>query len=316
MPRRHVVKRNGFHYKWSKNHRPVLYAESGDTITLESNEVTSGQITRNSNSQTIMTCDRSKEYPLTGPIYVQGAKPGDALSVHIVNLKVDDWGWTSIDPTWGVPLEEFTEHYLWIWKLRKRYAPFKNGIKIPIRPFCGVMGVAPPEDGFFEVVPPGKHGGNMDIRHLTAGSTLLLPVWVDGALFSIGDMHAAQGDGEVCGTAIECPGEVTVKLEIVKDAKIEAPRYACKIEPSPRLGYYVTTGISPDLMSASKQAVRGMIGYLSTKFKLTRQEAYILCSVAADLRIHEMVDIPNWIVGAMIPQDIFPRTKGKSRGSW
>jgi len=171
------------------------------------------------------------------------------------------------------------------------------------------MGVAPPEDGVFEVMPPGKYGGNMDTKHLTAGSRLMLPVGVEGALFSVGDLHAAQGDGEVCVTAIECPGEVTLAFDLIKNAGIEGPRFITKGEAPPRYGYYVTTGTSTDLMEASKLAVRYMIAYLMKEYGLAREEAYLLCSVAADLRIHQIVDKPNWIVGAMIPRDIFPRTR-------
>jgi acetamidase/formamidase len=307
LPKANVVKRDSFHYKWSKNHKPVLHINPGDKVTLEVNEVTSWQMTENSSADDIIRLDPSKGYPLTGPVYVEGARPGDALVVNVVSVKVADWGWTAIVPGLGL-LEEFKEPFLWIWRLGKRYAAFKNGIRIPIRPFCGAMGVAPPEDGFLEVTAPGKHGGNMDTKHLTAGSRLMLPVGVEGALFSVADMHAAQGDGEICVTAIECPGEVTLVFDVVKDARIDAPRYFARGEKCPRYGYYVTTGISTDLMDASKQAARHMIGYLTKQYSLSREEAYLLCSVAGDLRIHEIVDKPNWVVGMMIPQDIFPQS--------
>ena len=144
----------------------------------------------------------------------------------------------------------------------------------------------------------------MDIRHLTAGSRLLLPVQVDGGLFSVGDVHAAQGDGEVCVTAIECPGAVTVRIALIKEANLEAPHYFTAPE-GPVGRSYVTTGIAPDLMDACKQAISRMIFELTETAGISREEAYIFCSVAGDLRIHEIVDKPNWVVGLMIPQNCF-----------
>ncbi len=173
-----------------------------------------------------------------------------------------------------------------------------------MRPFCGVMGVAPKENGEFNAMPPGSHGGNMDIKHLTEGSKLILPVWNNGALFSVGDVHAAQGD-EVCVTAIECPGVVTLRFELIKNAKLSSPHFFTSFKEQESKGHFVTTGISPDLMEASRQAVRGMIEHLSKHHKLAREEAYILWSVAADLRIHEIADTPNWVVGLAMPLNIF-----------
>jgi acetamidase/formamidase len=306
LPKSYRVTRDNFHYGWSKSHKPVVRINSGDKVTFEVNEVISEQITRNSVAEDILKLDASKFHKLAGPVYFEEARPGDALVIDILNVKVPDWAWSAVLPGYGL-LEEFDKPYLWIWKLGRRYALFKNGIKIPLRPFCGTMGVAPPEEGTFEVMPPGRHGGNMDTKHLTAGSRLILPVWVDGGLFSVGDIHAAQGDGEVCISAMECPGEVTLKFNVEKDSKIQAPRYITVGEPQPKYGYYATTGTSPDLMDASKQAVRHMIEYLVKEYALTREESYVLCSVAADLRIHQIVDKPNWTVGLMISRDIFPR---------
>jgi acetamidase/formamidase len=301
------VTRDKYHYKWNNAHKPAIRVEPGDTVTLEINEVNSGQLTKNSASEDILRLDSSKFYQLTGPVFVEGASPGDALVIDILDVKVADWAWTAIWPGFGL-LEEFKDPVLWIWKLnrKEKYASFTKGIKIPLRPFCGTMGVAPADEGAFDVMPPGTHGGNMDTKHLTAGSRLFLPVWVEGALFSAGDLHAAQGDGEVCVTAIECPGEVALRFGVMKNAKIDSPRFITRGEQRPKYGYYVTTGTSPDLMDASKQAVRRMIDHLAKERSLTPEEAYILCSVAGDLRIHQIVDKPNWIVGMMMPQDLFP----------
>jgi len=316
LPKRYVVKRDTFHYKWSRSHKPVLYIRPGDKVTFEINEVTSWQITRQSSPEDLTKLDAEKFYPLAGPIYVEGVRPGDALSVEVLDVRTDEWGWSAIIPGFGL-LEEFKEPYLWIWDLtKKRYAEFKGGIRIPLSPFCGVMGVAPAEEGFFEVMPPGRHGGNMDIRHLTKGSRLLLPVFVEGGLFSVGDVHAAQGDGEVCVTAIESPGEATLAFDVVRNANLPSPLYYAPPPREPRGGYLVATGISSDLLEATKLAVRHMIEYLEAKQGLTKNEAYVLCSVAGDLRVHEVVDRPNWVVGLMLPQALAGkgrRAQGKAR---
>ena len=149
----------------------------------------------------------------------------------------------------------------------------------------------------------------MDIRHLTGGSRLFLPVWVEGGLFSVGDVHAAQGDGEVCVTAIECPGEVTLRFDVTRGAKIDSPHYLVARDRVGRRGLYGTTGVAPDLWEATKTSVRNMIDHLTREYHLTREEAYVLCSVSADLRIHEVVDKPKWVVGTLIPLDNFPPQK-------
>lgn len=307
VPRRKVVGSGSFHYRWSRRHKPVLQVRPGETVTFEVNEVTSSQITEKSKTDVISKLDSDKLYPLAGPVEVLGAKAGDGLVVDVLKVTPAKWGWSAIMPGLGL-LEEFDKPYLHIWDLTDRVrAPFKKGISIPLRPFCGVYGVAPKEPGYHDAMPPGPHGGNMDNRHLTAGSRLILPVWTEGALFSLGDLHAAQGDGEVCVTAIECPGEATVRFDVIRNLRLSSPEY---IVPDDRKksekGFYGTTGISPDLWEAAKQSVRQMIRHLSEEYGLKREDAYILCSVAGDLRIHEVVDKPNWVVGTMIPLDIFP----------
>lgn len=302
----HSVGLDEFHYLWSRKHKPVMEIEPGDRVKFEVNEVSSWQIKKDSTVAVLKEFDNSKLYPLSGPVYVKGAEPGDTLSVEVLEVKNGDYGWSAILPGFGL-LDGFGDPYLYIWDLDgKAEAAFENGIQIPIRPFCGVMGVASSGQRALEVMPPGRHGGNMDIKHLTAGSRLELPVWVKGALFSTGDLHAAMGDGEVCVSAIECPGEATFRFDVTKETGQKLPRYFTRGEERPRKGYHVETGIAPDLMAATKEAVKSMLGYLTSSHGLTKKDAYILCSVAADLRIHEVVDQPNWVVGAMIPLDIFP----------
>ena len=302
MPASHLIRRDHYHYKWSKNHPSALEIETGEKVTFQVQEVTSCQVTKTSTSDNVARLDTTKFYPLAGPIKIRGAVPGDALAIDILKIETDDWGWSAIIPGFGT-LEEFTKPFLWTWKLSKqKWLKFRNGLRVRLDPFCGVMGVAPSSEGLTEVMPPGNHGGNMDIRHLTVGSRLILPVWVEGALFSVGDVHASQGDGEVCVSAIECSGEVTLRFKLIKKAKLDAPRFFTA--PKSRNGKcYVTTGISTDLMDASRKAVGRMIDDLTRSSGISREEAYIFCSVAGDLRIHEIVDEPNWVVGFMIPLD-------------
>jgi acetamidase/formamidase len=306
MSKRHSIGRDTFHYLWDRNHKPALKIEPGDEVSFDINDVSSWQITKDSTSDTLTTFDGSKLYPLSGPVYVDGAEPGDTLTVEVLDVQNADFGWSAILPDYGL-LEEFKAPYLYRWDLKDRhFAHFEKGVKVPIRPFCGVMGVALPEDGGFPAMPPGRNGGNLDIKYLTVGSRLELPVWVQGALFSTGDLHAAMGDGEVCVSAIECAGHATFRFGLSKRTGLAWPRYSTKGEERPKKGYHVATGIGPDLMEASKDSVRNMLDYLTKTHGLTREDAYVLCSVAADLRVHEVVDKPNWVMGTMIPLDIFP----------
>ncbi len=308
LTQHHRVPLKTFHYKWSRSHRPALTVNDGDTVTFEINDVASWQLTKDSRHADVVKVNWSKVYPLAGPVLVRGAKLGDALRVEVVEVKVADFGWSFILPGFGLLQEEFRKPFLYKWDLRdKSFATFENGIRIPLNPFCGVLGVAPKSRGKMEVGPPGRHGGNMDIRHLTAGSRVEIPVWVDGALFSAGDVHAAMGDAEVCGTAIECAGSATLKLSLEKGAAASYPRFFTKGDEKAARGYVGATGIGPDLMRATKDSVRNMLNYLTRAYDLTPEEAYVLCSVAADVRVHEIVDAPNWVVGTMIPRDIFPR---------
>ncbi len=184
-------------------------------------------------------------------------------------------------------------------------AVYGPGGRVPLKPFCGTIGLAPAEPGPHSIVPPRRVGGNMDIRDLSEGTVLYLPVEVAGALFSLGDTHAAQGDGEVCGTAIESPMTVALRFELEKDAGLAFPRFETPGPVSRHLdekGYHVTTGIGPDLMAATRDAVAGMIDLLGRLHGLAPEDAYMLGSVAADLRISEVVDQPNWVVSFYFPK--------------
>lgn len=305
----HIFPRDEVHYKWDNSIEPVIRISPGDTVVYELKEVTDDQITPTSTYEVLNNVDWDRVYPLSGPVYVEGSEGGDALEVEILDIHTKGWGWSAIFPGFGLLEDEFKEPKLRIWDLSNGvYTSFRDDIKIPLDPFCGTMGVAPPEAGLREVMPPGIHGGNMDIRHLTKGAKLILPIWMEGALFSVGDPHAAQGDGEVCVTGIEAPMDVSLRFQLRKNAEIDAPQF---ITPGPLTrkydgeGYHATMGIGSSLMEASRDAVRRMVDHISERWGIERWEAYILCSVVVDLKISEIVDKPNWIVTAYLPLGIF-----------
>ncbi len=309
MARTHYFPDDVVHYQWDHSLPPALEIDPDDTVVFTFRDVTDNQITPNSTAADIANLDWDRIYPLAGPVFVKGAQPGDTLEVEILDLHPLGWGWTGILPGFGLLEEEFTEPYLHIWDLSPgTYAWFKPGIRVPLDPFCGTMGVAPAEPGPHPVMPPGKFGGNMDIRHLTVGTRLFLPVQVEGALFSAGDCHAAQGDGEVCVTGIECPMFGALRFRLHKGRSIPTPQFQT---PGPLTakydskGYYATTGIGPDLMEAARDALRHMIDHMTSTYGLTPEEAYVLASITVDLKISEVVDKPNWIVSAYLPLAIF-----------
>jgi acetamidase/formamidase len=243
-------------------------------------------------------------------VRVRGAVPGDTLVVEVLDMRPGaDFGWTAIRPGRGLlPEAEFPEPHLVIWDLSDgAFARMGRGIAVRVAPFPGVMGTALDDPGGHSTMPPRKNGGNMDIKQLTAGSTLYLPVWVEGALFSAGDGHAAQGDGEVCVTAVEMAAQVTLRFGLQRGRPLPEPRLRTRAAPTRRSDgtCFVTTAHGPDLFASAQQAVRYMIDHLGEERGLSREEAYILASVAVDLSISEIVDAPNWIVSASLPESVF-----------
>jgi len=296
------------HCRWDNSIPPLLTIKAGEIVELETKEASDGQIRPGVGTDVLATLDFSVIHPLTGPVAIEGAVPGDVLEVEILDIRAKEWGWTGIIPGFGLLPNEFAEPYLNVWELHGDHAYFNEHIRIPLEPFCGVMGVAPAESGSLDTIPPRLNGGNIDIKQLVKGSKLFLPVLYPQALFSLGDTHAAQGDGEVCGTAIEGPMVVTVRLDLHKGASIPELQYTTPgsaVEKANQKGYYVTTGHHPDLFVAAQNAIRHMIDHLGKNYGLSRSEAFALCSVTVDLRISEIVDAPNWIVSAFLPLDIF-----------
>jgi acetamidase/formamidase len=296
---------------WDNAAEPVLEVESGAAIEFETADSSGGQLDRNSTAADVTAMDMGNVNPVTGPVFVKGAEPGDTLEVEILELKPNDWGWTAIIPQFGLLADEFPDAWLNISEVdgSGRRVRFNDRVTLPFEPFPGTIGLAPAEAGKFSVLPPTKWGGNLDVKHLTAGARLYLPVGVEGGLFSVGDTHAAMGDGEVCGTAVESGMSIAVRLSVHKRS-IPAPQFSL---PSMHLsnreqsGYHVCTGVNPDLMEATRDAIRATIEHIQETHGLDRETAYAITSVAADVRIHEVVDAPNWVVGAFLPNDIFAR---------
>jgi acetamidase/formamidase len=305
------VGRDQWHLAWDHAIAPIARVRSGETISFDLLDASCGQIRQDSTVRAIDTLDFSRVDQVNGPIYVEGARPGDALEIELLDLSPADWGWTAVIPGFGLLADEFKDAALKIWSLdggADGWADFAPGIRIPLAPFCGEIGLAPRAAGALSTIPPYRHGGNMDTKHLTRGARLYLPVEVDGALFSMGDGHAAQGDGEVCGTAIETPMRAVVRLTVRKDVRVDEPEFLTAGPLAARANsgaYYATDGIGPDLMQATRSAIRHMIEHLVRRRGLSRTDAYMLCSVAVDLKICEVVDAPHWVVGAFLPQSIF-----------
>lgn len=310
--REHVLDRRKVHYKWDNSLEPAIEVESGDVVHFQTEEVTDGQITPGMPASALGSLDFNRLYPLAGPVFVQGAEPGDVLEVEILSLKTLDWGWAGILPGLGLLPEDFPDPYIRYFDLTNgSTTALRNDILIPIEPFCGTMGVATDEDGMHAVLPPTKGGGNIDTRHLTAGTKLYLPVYVPGALFSAGDCHAAQGDGEVCVTGIECPMEFSLRFSVLKGHHLKPWNYRFVTPPGPlqprsdTKGYFAHTALGPDLMTNAKNAVRGVIAWLVDEYGLSREDAYVLCSLAADLKVSQIVDAPNWGVSAYLALSVF-----------
>lgn len=304
----HTIHRHQHHFGWDNSLPPALEIDPGKTVEFEVPDSSGSQLSLQSTADDVGRLDFAHVNPVCGPVYVKGAQPGDVLEVEVLDFGPLSWGWTGIIPGFGLLADEFKEPYLKTWDLSRGKAEFAPGIEVPIKPFPGTIGVALPEPGVHSVVPPRKNGGNMDIRHLSRGARLFLPVWVEGALFSVGDTHAAQGDGEVCGTAIEAGMSIALRFLVHKGKSLAEPRYIIPGPPQPEAdarGYYVTTGFAPDLMEAARKAIRFQIEHLTSEHGLTDAQAYALCSVAVDLRISEVVDAPNWLVSAFLPQAIF-----------
>jgi formamidase len=331
------------HNRWHPELEPVAAVRPGAEVTLETRDGIDGQLTRESTHADVLVLDLGLGHPLTGPLYVEGAEPGDLLEVELLDFEEDSFGTTAIIPGFGFLADVFTEPYLVKWRIEGGLARAAElpGVAVRGATFPGVVGVAPSRellerfrareeaireaggpvadpapdtavppaarDGL-RTIPPRETGGNLDIRQLVAGSRLFLPVHVPGALFSIGDLHFAQGDGEVCGTAIEIAGAVTVRFRVDRGGRARRfPSYVAPPEPA-RGPWFGVTGIpvdvGMDVNAAAREALLEMVDHLAVRLDVERAAAYALCSVAVDLRISEVVDVPYPLVSALLPLDV------------
>ena len=296
---------------WDNSLDPICAVESGAVVEFECRGAPNGAFDEDSTVEDLEAMS-FEGHPLTGPVAVEGAQPGDVLEIEFLDFEHKGFGVTYFYPEEadkGLLPAEFDEPGLHIWDLDDDVGRFVDSIEVPLDPFPGIAGVAPAEGGEHSTTPPRRVGGNLDIKHLTAGSTLYLPVEVPGALFSVGDCHAAQGDGEVCVTGIEAPMFVTARLTVRSDLEIDQPQFETAGPFTPTGGdeaMYATTGIADDLMDATKLAIKHMIDHLHEQRGLPRKEAYLLCSAAVDLKINEVVNQPTWTVSAYLPESLFP----------
>lgn len=294
------------HFKWSPHNKPVLFIDPGEEVEISIPDSSTNQIKENFTTDDLSKIDESKFDGAVGPIYVNGAKPGDAISVTLEKIEVGNWGWSAILSNFGVLKGQFKDRLI-IWEIKNGFAKTKDSflkdVSIPIRPFLGVIGTAP-SNGELPMIPPHSSGGNMDNRLLSEGSNIILPVKVEGALLSLSDPHAAQGDGEICGTAIETSAKVIIRVDLIKNANIDLPIAKVNLEDNgPHL---LTMGISENPIDAMREALLSMIRELN-KRGFTSEEAYVLCSVVGSLKMSEVVDMPNYVVSLTIPEKIIKK---------
>jgi acetamidase/formamidase len=304
MSREHTLDASRIHHDWDAAREPVLAIEPGDVVHFDLLMAGHGQVEETSTVDEVLW-DFDTIYNLAGPLRVEGAHPGQTLEIEILELAPGPWGWTTFIPGLGLLADDFPEPFLKTYDLRGgSSAAVAPGVAVPIEPFLGTMGVAIDEPEPQPPFPPHRGGGNMDCRHLVTGSTLWLPIWCDGALFSCGDPHAAQGDGEVCVSAVECDMRASLRFHL-RERTIPGPAFRVPEPIAVRGPHYGTMGIDADLMSGARTAVRNMIAWLVEEHGLTREDAYALCSLAGDLKIHEVVDAGVWNVGMTMPLAVF-----------
>ncbi len=347
------------HNRYHPDIEPVLEVGEGEEVVIETRDTVDGQIRSHWSGEDLAQLDSGAIHPLTGPVFIKGAEPGDVLEIEYLDITTQDTGFSVIMPGLGFLRDEIHRPFLVHWEIAEGWATSKQipGVRIPGSPFMGISAVAPSREKMQEwnereqrllqqggmVLPPEEHGaipdvaihglrtmpprengGNFDVKQLTAGSKLFLPVYLQGALFSTGDGHFAQGDGEVCVTAIETGATVTVCFRLHKGLaerrRFQGPvfshdRYFTRPEVAVPQQFLGVMGMpiteagdnqGEDLNLACRNAIKNMIELLKERGFSTEQ-AYIICSVAVDLRISNVVDSPNYVVSALLPELIFDR---------
>lgn len=286
-------------YKFSPSMEAIEEIAPKETIKVVTNDCFFQQIT--SEEQVLEEIDYDRLNPATGPIYVEGAEPGDLLRVKIVDISVEGKGVAAVVPNEGVLGDKVTKPIIRVLDIEDKYAIFQ-GVKIPIKPMVGVIGVAPSEDdGAWATDSPWKHGGNMDTKDIKAGSTLYFPVNQEGALLALGDCHAVMGDGEICFTGLEVPAEVILEIDLIKDKSLNWP--LLETEDSTMM---IASGDTLD--DAVYEATNQAVDCLQKSFEMDWEDAYMLASLTVDLKISQVVD-PKMTVRAVIPKHIVSTEK-------
>ena len=303
----HALSAEPIHSRWNRDLPPRLTIASGDTVHLECLDASGAQVRPGMTLEEYIDINRERIHALTGPIFVEGAEPGDVLQIDVLEVAHKGWGWSSVIAGLGFLKHRFADPYLFHWTLEPEVTRSLAPAIVPLRPFCGVMGVARVERGEFRTIPPGAFGGNMDVRELCAGATLYLPVFNQGALFSAGDAHAAQGDGEVCINGIECPADVTLRFRLHNQRTLHGPF----IEAAPRNAAqeaeaWVVVESATDAVDAARAATSRMIDLLVEHWDFSEIHAYLLCSVAMNLRLSQAVNEPMFTVSAALPKRVLP----------
>ncbi len=307
----HALTANPTHSVWNRALKPRLRIEPGDEVQIECVDASGGQVQPGMTAAEFLKIDRSRIHALTGPIWIDGAMRGDVLEVEVLATRHSGWGWSSVIEGLGFLKERFRDPFLFHWQLDGESTSSLAPAVVPLRPFLGVMGVARADDGEFRTRPPGPFGGNMDVRELCAGSTLYLPVYNPGALFSCGDGHGAQGDGEVCINGIECPLDVTLRFNLHKQQPLSSPI----VEASERVARdssanaWVVVETGTDLAATARAATNRMVDLLVSRWGFTPVHAYILCSVALRLRLSQVVNEPVFTVSGAIAKQILPNRR-------
>jgi acetamidase/formamidase len=296
------------HHVWDNSLPPLLEVAPGETFSVTTRDASDRQLEPGTSAAKLRKIDLGGFWPLTGPVAVRGARPGDAVEVQIVALRPGSWGWTAIIPERGLLRDEIRGPYLHHWELKQDcpFAVLRRGVHVPLAPFLGVIGCAPAGGGTSSPLPPRAVGGKLDMPQLVAGASLTLPVQVEGALLSFGHGRAAQGDGEVCGSGIECEMTAILRVQLhpgraPTEPFAEAPDAAV---PAPGLRR-LATGNASDLLEAARRATRNMIAWLTAEHRMSREMAYVLCSVAAEMRVAQAVNTPHWTVTLSLPLGIF-----------
>ena len=307
----HTLAAQPTHSVWDRSLEPRLRIEPGDEVQIECIDSSGIQVRPGMTVAEFLTIDRTRIHALTGPIWINGAEPGDVLEIEVLSTRHGGWGWSSVIPGLGFLKDRFHDPCLFHWQLDGETTSSMAPAVVPLRPFLGVMGVARAEDGKFRTRPPGPFGGNLDVRELCAGSRLYLPVFNRGALFSCGDGHAAQGDGEVCINGIECPLDVTLRFHLHKHQPLSGPLVEASesVASDSTANAWVVVETGTDLADAARAATSRMVDLLVSRWGFSQVHAYILCSVALRLRLSQVVNEPVHTISAAISKQILPDRK-------